>query len=91
MFEQKENKKDEDYPQLSLEVLQQKANFFLKSGDKVHVKYKKEFFKRGTITEVGSDFFMLNESLEGRMPVFFLEIHDILKFVVIDKPKRNNK
>jgi hypothetical protein len=58
-------------------LMQQKADYFFKNKKAVHVKYKKGFFKNGEIIEISSDFFMLNDFLEGEFPVFFLEIEEI--------------
>ena len=63
------------------ELLKQKVNAYYKSGTIVHISFKKGYWKRGMILELSSDFFMLQERLEGEMPVFFSEIEDIAKFI----------
>ena len=63
--------------EVNVEALKSKAVYFYKDHIPVHVKYRRGFWKRGHITEISSDFFLLNEFLEGEMPVFFLEIKDI--------------
>lgn len=61
-------------------ILQKKAGAFLTSGNLVHIPYKKGYWKRGTILEVNDDYFMLEERMEGKQPVFFFEIEDIQVF-----------
>ena len=58
-------------------ILQKKANAFHVLGKVVHISLHNDRWKRGTITEVSSDFIMLEERLEGLVPVFFLEIKEI--------------
>lgn len=62
-------------------LLQKKATVYFNRGEKVHISFKKGHWKRGIIQEVSADFFMLNETLEGMMPIFFLEIKDIRPYV----------
>lgn len=69
---------NEEYEDVTL--LQQKANLFFKNKQKVHLSFKKDYWKRGYIKEVSADFFILDESLEGELPVFFLELKDIQLF-----------
>ena len=61
-------------------ILQKKADAFLVLAEKVHVKYIDGHWKRGFVKEVSADFFLLDETLDGMMPVFFQEISDIEKF-----------
>jgi hypothetical protein len=61
-------------------LLKSKADAFWLLGEKVHVKYKNEHWARGIILEVKAEFFILDESLEGKSPVFFAEIIDIQKY-----------
>ena len=63
-----------------VEALQQKADYFFKNKTAVHIKFKRGYFKRGMITEISSDFFILQEFLEGSQPCFFLQIIDIEPF-----------
>jgi len=66
--------------QEQVKVLMNKAHYFYKNKIPVHIQFKERYWKRGTITEIGADFFMLQEMLEGLMPIFFLELHDIKQF-----------
>ena len=67
------------------EEMKMKANVFLKSEIPVHVDFRQGYWKNGKILEVSSDFFLLEERLEGRMPIFFIEINDIKPFKEIKK------
>ena len=62
------------------EMIMKKTQVFFKEQIIVHIKLKTGFWKRGLITEVSADFFMLDETLEGIQPVFFQEIESIEKF-----------
>lgn len=59
------------------EVLQKKADYFLKTNQQVHIKYKKGYWKRGYISKVLTGFFILKVNLEGNFPVFYMEIESI--------------
>jgi len=76
---------------VNVKALEQKATYFYKESIPIHVKFKRGFWKRGYILEVGSDFFMMKEFIEGEMPVFFLEIKDIEKFNENKEVKENEK
>tara|TARA_R100001530_G_scaffold133097_1_gene106103 strand:- start:2417 stop:2638 length:222 start_codon:yes stop_codon:yes gene_type:complete len=58
-------------------ILKKKVDYFCKNNSKVHIKFKKGYWKRGYIQETSSDFFILDETLEGKMPVFYIEILSI--------------
>ena len=62
------------------DLIKKKVDIFFNSATLVHIKFKKGYWKRGLIKEISSDFFMLDERLEGIMPVFFQEIVSIEKF-----------
>lgn len=61
-------------------LLHKKADAYLVLGNAVHVKFKQGHWKRGIIKEVREDFFIIDERLEGQMPIFFQEIISIEKF-----------
>lgn len=61
-------------------MLQKKADAFYVLKEKVHVSYISGHWARGLIVEISSDFFILDENLEGKIPIFFQEIKDISKF-----------
>lgn len=61
-------------------LLKKKADAYFVLGEKVHIQYKKEHWARGIIKEVKEEFFLLDESLEGLLPIFFQEIKSIEKF-----------
>lgn len=75
----------------SVEILKQKAKYFYDNKITIHIKYKKGFWKRGQIKEIKKDYFVLNENLEGKIPIFFLEVKDIEKYSSnSDKIKKND-
>ena len=68
-------KKDED-----LILLQKKADAYFVLGEIVHITFTRGNWKRGIIKEVSADFFILDERVEGKIPIFFQEIEAIEKF-----------
>jgi hypothetical protein len=71
-----------------IELMQKKAQYFFDNKKAVHVKYKKGFFKNGNILEMSSDFFILNDFLEGNFPVFFLEVEEIELYTTREEVRR---
>ncbi len=67
--------KDED-----LKILQGKIQYFYDSARPVHIKFKKGYWKNGNVIETSSDFFVIDEFLEGNLPVFFLEIENVEEY-----------
>ena len=63
--------------QNEIDILKQKVNIFYKNMTLVHISLKNGFWKRGYITELSADFFMLDETLEGLQPIFFQELKNI--------------
>lgn len=61
-------------------ILQKKADAFYVLKEKVHITFNNGHWARGLILEVGSEFFILDETLEGRQPVFFSDIKSIVKY-----------
>jgi len=66
-------------------LLQQKAKLFFDNQYKVHLSFKRDYWKRGFIKEVSADFFLLDEVEEGYLPVFFLELKDIQLYKQVEK------
>lgn len=62
------------------DVIRQKIDYFFKLGKPVHIKYKKEHWKNGHIKEISSDFFMIDEFMDGELAVFFLEIYEVEEY-----------
>jgi hypothetical protein len=64
-------------PTQNEELLRKKADAYLVLGSVIHISYIDGTWKRGIVKEVKHDFFMLDERLDGLIPVFFLEIKSI--------------
>lgn len=62
------------------ELMKKKVNYFLEYQKPVHVKFKKKYWKNGLIKEMSHDFFMLDERLEGMIPVFYIEVLDLEEY-----------
>ncbi len=69
------------------DTIKKKAQVFFDNSISVHVQKKSGEWLNGYISEVSSDFFMLNERLKGDLPVFFLEIESIEKYVLPSEAK----
>lgn len=65
-----------------LNLLKQKVKYFFDNNISVHITFKdSKSWKNGNIIEPkASDFFMLEEFKEGLVPIFYLQISDIIKF-----------
>lgn len=59
------------------EMIRQKIDYFFKNKKSIHIQFKKGNWKNGEIKEISSDFFMLDEFLEGMQPIFFQQIEDV--------------
>lgn len=57
--------------------MQKKVDSYYEIGKKVHVSLISGHWKRGIIKEVTAGFFILDETLQGKIPVFFEELKDI--------------
>lgn len=64
-----------------IQILKQKAEYFFNSNEPVHIKFKKGYWKRGVIIELKENHFSLQEFIEGDIPIFFLEVYSIEKYV----------
>jgi hypothetical protein len=74
---------ESNYDDDRITLLKKKADAFLVLDKLVHISFNNgNFFKRGFIKEVRSDFFMLEERLEGLQPVFFQEVKSIEIYTV---------
>ena len=64
-----------------LNLLRKKVDAYFLLGEKVHIKYRNSSnWRRGIIKEVKTEFFMLEETKLGMMPIFFSEIYSIEKY-----------
>lgn len=59
------------------EMIRRKVKFFFDNKKSIHIQFKKGNWKNGEILEISSDFFMLQEFLEGKQPIFFQQIEDV--------------
>lgn len=69
-------------------TIKKKVQVFFDNSITIHVQKKSGEWLNGSITEVSSDFFMLNERIKGDLPVFFLEIESIEKYISPSEVKR---
>ena len=62
------------------ELIKKRAQFFLDNNQPVHIQTNKITWYNGYITDVRSDFIMINDFKLGEMPVFFMEIVTVDKY-----------
>jgi hypothetical protein len=62
------------------DLLPQKVDYFFSNGVKVHISFNNGFWKRGIIKQISDTFFILDEVLEGEIPVFYQEIKGITAY-----------
>lgn len=61
---------------------QKRALYFHKEKVDVHVKMKSNYFYNGTISEISeADFFILIDFKVGEIPIFFIDIERIERYV----------
>jgi len=73
-----------------IELHKKQADYFFKNKIPIHVSLINGGWKNGNIVEpISDDFFMLEEREEGLMPIFFLQIKSIDKFMEEDKQTDN--
>lgn len=68
------------YEDEEAKIISNKVNYYFENGIAVHIGFKKGYWKRGFIKEVGADFFLLQEFIEGKMPVFYIEVEKIEEY-----------
>lgn len=66
------------------EIVRKKIDTFYKNKNKVCIHLFKGFYKHGYINEISSDFFMFVDRFEGEIPVFFIELKDVMLSSVKD-------
>ena len=65
---------------IDIELLRKKVDIYFILGTKVHIKKTDGIWKRGIIKEISADFFIIEEALQGAMPIFFQELRGIEPF-----------
>ena len=70
------NEKDE-----RIQTLKEKAKYFFVNNIEVHIPKVNGLFSRGYIIKVEDSQIILKERKEGTIPVYFLEMIDILKCI----------
>jgi len=61
------------------ELIRKKALFYKNQEIVVHISKTNKWFHNGIIVEIQEDLLILNDEVEGDMPIFFEEIVDIEK------------
>lgn len=66
-----------DYDKEEFENLRNKIKVFFESKIAVHIYRKDGQWRRGNILEVYDDYFVIQERVLGKMPIFFADISGI--------------
>lgn len=65
-----------------IELLQKKVAVFFDNNIDIHLFYKSGEWARGKIISIDGDSFILDERINGRTPVFFVDLADVQKLRV---------
>lgn len=59
------------------ELMRNKMQVFFDKKIPVHINLKNRTFYNGLITEMSSDFCILNDRVLGELPVFFMQVYEV--------------
>lgn len=65
-----------------IDLLQRKVAYFFNENIAIHLFYKSGEWARGNIVSIDGDKFILDERINGKIPIFFSEISDVQKLKV---------
>ena len=68
-------------------VFKGKIEFYFANSVKIHIVLKNKEWFNGTIQKVNPDFFVLNESKKGILPIYYSELFDVDPYT----PENENK
>lgn len=71
------------------QLMKKKIQYFFDLGKKIHIILQNRQFLNGSIKEIRTDFILLEEDLNGEMPVFFLEMWNVEAYEPIKEEKKN--
>jgi len=63
-------------------INEEKINSAFKNSTKLHLVLKNKNFRNGYIKELGADFFIFEDDINGREAIFFLELHNVEPYMV---------
>lgn len=67
------------------EIIKKQVLAYFENKIAIHIKYKDGAWHNGYITSLNNDdFFMLNEREDGLLPVFYMHIKEVSKFIEED-------
>lgn len=69
-------RRDDDFSFL-VPTWKKKAEFFMKDNTEVFIKLVTGEWKAGMILDIGEECLIVDERLEGKTPIFYIEIKDI--------------
>ncbi|MEM4270828.1 MAG: hypothetical protein QXO70_01890 [Candidatus Pacearchaeota archaeon] len=77
--ESKMNEKDEkdEKDEKEKDIFYKKIKYFLENNLYVHITTKNKKFYNGSVEEVSPSFFILNDFIVGKIPIFYIEIREI--------------
>ena len=67
------------------EILYNQLEFYKKNDMKVHILRTDTKFYNGKILELAGDMIILEDQKLGAMPLFFIEINTVEKFMEVEK------
>jgi hypothetical protein len=76
---------DEEVGEIDVELIKKKVLAHHQKRLRTHLVFKKGYWKNGLVTEIGAEFFMLDELFEGTMPVFYSELSKVETYNSLNK------
>lgn len=61
----------------TMNLNEEKINSAFRNSTKIHLTLKDKTFRNGYIKEIGADFFIFQDDVNGVEPIFFLELHNV--------------
>ena len=65
---------------IQIELMKKKAEYYFELKTPIHLTLNNRLFLNGSIKEIRADFFLFEENERGEIPVFFLELWDIVPY-----------
>lgn len=65
-----------------------KSRIFMEKTIAIHIEKKDGFWLNGIISEVSTEFLIIEEFKKGKMPVFFIEMKKLEPYTIIQKGKK---
>ena len=72
------------------ELNEEKINSALLNSTKLHLSLKDRSFRNGYVLEIKKDFFIFCDEINGKEPIFFLELRNVEPYIEDIKKRGEN-